>query len=103
MIIMIMNDMTKIFIYFHDQEPLVLDLYQETLDMVFQRNVKWDQYTEWTLPGVIVVSETDSDNLDYICKLHNLQPFYYFFHGWAALDWYRGYDRTFLIAPWTER
>jgi hypothetical protein len=28
---------------------------------------------------------------------------YYFFHGWAALDWYRGYDKTFLIRPWAER
>jgi hypothetical protein len=41
--------------------------------------------------------------MDYICKQRNLQPFYYFFHGWAALDWYRGYDRTFLITPWTQR
>ena len=43
------------------------------------------------------------NNVDYICKRFNLQPFYYFFHGWAALDWYRGYDRTFLIAPSAER
>jgi hypothetical protein len=33
----------------------------------------------------------------------NWKPFYYFFHGWAALDWYRGYDKTFLIQPWAER
>ena len=32
-----------------------------------------------------------------------MQPFYYFFHGWAALDWYRGYDRTFLIEPVRQR
>jgi hypothetical protein len=32
-----------------------------------------------------------------------LRPFYYFFHGWAALDWFRGYDRTFLITPPEQR
>ena len=101
-------DSEKNFIYFHDQEPLILDLHQATIDTVFQRNVKWDRYSEyptlpWTLPGSMIVSETESDNIDYICKQRNLQPFYYFFHGWAALDWYRGYDRTFLITPWTER
>jgi hypothetical protein len=35
--------------------------------------------------------------------MNQWKPLYYFFHGWAALDWYRGYDRTFLIQPWTER
>ena len=99
----ISNEGEKNFIYFHDQEPLILDLHQATLDAVFQRNLKWNHYKNWTLPGAIIVSETASDNIDYICKQRNLQPFYYFFHGWAALDWYRGYDRTFLITPWTER
>jgi hypothetical protein len=31
------------------------------------------------------------------------KPLYYFFHGWAALDWYRGYDKTFLITPLAQR
>jgi hypothetical protein len=97
------NDTDKNFIYFFDQEPIILDLHHETFDTVLIRNLRWDQYTDWTLPGVLVVSETASDNVDYICKQRNLQPFYYFFHGWAALDWYRGYDKTFLITPWTER
>ena len=51
----------------------------------------------------LVTSEINSDNVDYICKAYGLQPFYYFFHGWAALDWYRGYDRTFLILPPSQR
>jgi hypothetical protein len=96
------DDMEKSFIYFFDQEPLILDLHQATFDRVDQNNVAkfkpWNRKT-----GAIVVSETASDNIDYICKQRNLQPFYYFFHGWAALDWYRGYDRTFLITPWTNR
>jgi hypothetical protein len=38
-----------------------------------------------------------------LCAALNWKSLYYFFHGWAALDWYRGYDRTFLIQPWTQR
>ena len=94
------SDIEKSFIYFFDQEPLILDFHQATFDSVDSRNLISDKNRK---PGMIVVSETSSDNIDYICKQRNLQPFYYFFHGWAALDWYRGYDRTFLITPWTER
>jgi len=53
--------------------------------------------------GSIVTSERDSDAVDTICKKYHWKSYYYFFHGWAALDWYRGYDRTFLIKPWVER
>jgi hypothetical protein len=38
-----------------------------------------------------------------VCAKFNWKELYYFFHGWAALDWYRGYDRSFLITPWRER
>ena len=94
------DDIEKSFIYFFDQEPLILDFHQATFDSVDDRNRISDKNRK---SGIIIVSETASDNIDYICKQRNLQPFYYFFHGWAALDWYRGYDRTFLITPWTER
>jgi hypothetical protein len=98
------------FIYFFDQEPLIPDYHQATFDSLDEKNIKW-KVPNWPSTekvyrkknGVIVTSETASDNMDYICKQRNLRPFYYFFHGWAALDWYRGYDRTFLITPWRER
>ena len=92
----------KNFIYFFDQEPLIIDYHRATFDSIDQRNIiSLSKKTRKS--GIIVTSETNSDNIDYICKQRNLQPFYYFFHGWAALDWYRGYNRTFLITPWTER
>jgi hypothetical protein len=90
----------KSFIYFFDQEPLILDFHHTTFDSVDNRNFISNNVRK---PGIMVTSETHSDNIDYICKQRNLRPFYYFFHGWAALDWYRGYDRTFLITPWRER
>jgi hypothetical protein len=90
------------FIYFFDQEPMILDYHSSTFDAIDDCNMTFTR-PRIRKTGVIVVSETASDSIDYICKQRNLQPFYYFFHGWAALDWYRGYDRTFLITPWTER
>ena len=53
--------------------------------------------------GSIVTSEQNSDAVDFLCEKYNWRSYYYFFHGWAALDWYRGYDRTFLIQPPAER
>ena len=98
------------FIYFFDQEPLIPDYHQATFNSIDNRNIDWSM-VEWPdskniyreKPGILVTSETASNNIDYICKQRNLRPFYYFFHGWAALDWYRGYNRTFLIKPWQER
>ena len=90
------------FIYFFDQEPLILDYHSSTFDTLDKFNMTFTMPRE-RKQGIIVVSETASDNIDYICKQRNLQPFYYFFHGWAAMDWYRGYDRTFLITPWQKR
>jgi hypothetical protein len=53
--------------------------------------------------GVLLTSEHDSENVEYVCEQFKWKPAYYFFHGWAALDWYRGYDKTFLIQPIRER
>jgi hypothetical protein len=88
----------KNFIYFFDQEPVQPSIHLPTFfDLVMRtRLIPPDR-------RFLVTSETNSDNVDYICKVNNMQPFYYFFHGWAALDWFRGYDRTFLIEPPEKR
>ena len=53
--------------------------------------------------SAVVVSERDSDSVDTVASIYGWRPYYYFFHGWAALDWYRGYDKCFLIAPPEDR
>jgi hypothetical protein len=53
--------------------------------------------------GYLVTSERDSDSVDQVCAQYHWTPLYYFFHGWAALDWYRGYNQTFLISPPAQR
>jgi hypothetical protein len=50
----------------------------------------------------VVVSER-GEQVDRLTKKYGWTTHYYFYHGWAALDWYRGYDRTFLIARARDR
>jgi hypothetical protein len=83
-------------IFFFDQEPLQVSIHIPTFDRFIMRTIPAER-------RFLVSSETNSTNLDYICQRFKLQPFYYFFHGWAALDWYRGYDRSFLIPPLDQR
>ena len=85
-------------IFFFDQEPVQPSIHLPTFLSFNLRNARLSKKNKF-----LVTSETNSDNVDYICKAYGLQPFYYFFHGWAALDWYRGYDRTFLITPLEQR
>ena len=86
------------YIFFFDQEPIHLNIHTATFDEIIRRNddIRGAQ-------GAICTSELDSDNVDALCARYGWTPHYYFFHGWAALDWYRGYDKTFLIRPWHKR
>ena len=94
-----------------DQEPIHLNIHIPTFDTVIEKNKGLYQYIDscrrreksYKSIGSIITSERDSDTVDAVCKKYEWKHYYYFFHGWAALDWYRGYDRTFLIQPWQKR
>ena len=106
-----------------DQEPIHLNIHLSTFDEVIVKNQDLHTMCDgrnqrnqlaidagYSTPlktnyqiGSIITSERDSDTVDFVCNKYNWKNYYYFFHGWAALDWYRGYDRTFLIKPWQER
>jgi hypothetical protein len=95
------------YILFHDQEPIHLNVHMPSFDEVKNRS-KDITHIRPGHPrsgefGYLCTSERDSDNVDWVCKKYGWKPAYYFFHGWAALDWYRGYDKTFLIKPVEER
>jgi hypothetical protein len=96
------------YIFFFDQEPIHLSIHQPTFRKVFEDNGDITHTNGLSKPPTIVsgylcTSERDSENVQQICAKYNWKELYYFFHGWAALDWYRGYDRTFLITPPSER
>jgi hypothetical protein len=100
------------YIFFFDQEPIHLDIHAETFLRVRYYNVDITHNMNLQHPwrdgrireaGYLVTSEQNSENVKRICIMNQWKPLYYFFHGWAALDWYRGYNKTFLIQPWAER
>jgi len=52
--------------------------------------------------GHIVVSER-GEYVDRLTEQYGWQSHYYFYHGWACQDWFRGYDKTFLIPRARDR
>ena len=96
------------YIFFFDQEPIHLNLHMPTFEQVklFGSDIthkKGLNQPPTKKAGYLCTSESNSENVEQICKQYGWKPLYYFFHGWAALDWYRGYDKTYLITPWKDR
>jgi hypothetical protein len=80
---------------FWDQEPL----HTTTVDQTLPAFVK-----EFPLgQRHLITSERNSEFVEHACNTYGFVPHYYFFHGWAALDWFRGYNRSFLIPPPDQR
>lgn len=137
------------FVFFHDQEPIHLDLHQELFQEVTIRNydiflqrrqeellqlpdkehtIKFDTYRKLypndvrkffeqhphlLLPvlklnleqfqfGHVIVSEK-GEYVETLEQTYGWKPHYYFYHGWACQDWFRGYDRAFLIPRAADR
>lgn len=93
------------YIFFFDQEPIHLDIHLPTFAKLQECNfdITVDGPGSIKPAGFLVTSEKDSVMVDHVCSRFKWTPLYYFFHGWAALDWYRGYDKTFLITPAAHR
>jgi len=85
------------YVFMHDQEPVDIDLYHKLFDEVLYRNRDlWLLDHKPTPFGHVIVSER-GESVEHLCQRYEWTPHYYFYHGWACLDWFRGYDRTFLI------
>jgi len=65
-------------IFFIDQEPVLEKFLTDSLDF-------FDSYPEEKNVNLLVTSEFQS------AYGPDIIPLYYFFHGFAALDWYRGF------------
>lgn len=90
------------YIWLHDQEPVDLNIHSNLFGEVVRRNRDLN-HGQGPLAPILVSSERDSDFVRDTCDQFGWHPFYYFFHGWAALDWYRGYDRTWLMTEPQDR
>jgi hypothetical protein len=99
---------------FWDQEPFYPDIHTETINFFHQefihtiRPKKWREYegqltTTRTSNARFVTSEKNSKHVNEMCEQYGYKTSYYFFHGWAALDWFRGYNRAHLIPDYKDR
>ena len=89
------------YVFMHDQEPVHLDTFEPLFKDVKLRN--WDlEYHDPTICGHVVVSERGK-YVEQLCEQYGWISHYYFYHGWACLDWFRGYDRSYLIARARDR
>jgi hypothetical protein len=86
------------YVFFHDQEPVWMDLHQPLFDDVVCRNADISA----TPRGHVVVSER-GEAVDQLCAHYGWKSHYYFYHAWACQDWYRGYDKSFLIPRARDR
>lgn len=84
------------YILLHDQEPIHLDIHRPLFDAVVRRN-KDLRWPDPPLHRAIITSEWNSEFVDQVCSQYDWRHYYYFYHGWAAMDWYRGYHRTWLM------
>jgi len=82
-------------VIFWDQEPLYRNRFIPFIDQfcpIYKAN---------TIR--LVTSEYNSEDVVWASDTYGLEMDYYFFHGWAALDWYRGYNRTSIAQKFSER
>lgn len=91
------------YILFFDQEPIDKDRHALTFNQFTRKDsLKRGHITDEKKP-IIITSEKNSKAIEEICQTYGFQSRYYFFHGWAALDWYRGYNYSLDIIPPEER
>jgi hypothetical protein len=90
------------YIILHDQEPIHLDIHTSLFEDAERRNKDLNNGKGPSCKAIIT-SEYLSEDVEYLKEHYGYNHYYYFFHGWAALDWYRGYDKTFLLTPFDHR
>lgn len=75
--------------FFYDQEPIFRDIVEKCIETGFKK-----------IPGEgifdakiqILANSEFSQEKQFVCQTHNFNDWYYFYHGFAALDWYRDYQ-----------
>jgi hypothetical protein len=88
------------YIFFFDQEPVNRTRNRDLFAAVSNANAA---YIPEISKAALVTSEYNSNTVADICQFFNWKPYNYFYNGWAALDWFRGYNRSWLVDPPDQR
>ena len=87
----------------HRRGPLFIFFDQEPLNYSYNKNF-FDYIVANTLgPYVLVNTERDSTERDRICEEYGFVDINYFFHIFAAHDWYRGHEYMPGLVPPMDR
>ena len=101
------DDIEHNYILFHDQEPIHMDIHEPLFFEVQARNIDLttpvDPPPGYKSNQAVVTSEWNSEFVENLCETYHWQHYYYFYHGWASMDWYRGYHRTWLMPDPEDR
>ena len=76
-------------IFFYDQEPFIFDLADQYIK---------DYLSQPGLTPTLATSEYSSD-VNQCCMENDFHQLYYFFHGFASMDWYRSYHALNYSKP----
>lgn len=76
-------------ILFWDQEPVLENIIEPYIKLYTELTV-WEESSNTRKLNLIITSE-HSVFLNQLAEQEKLIKLYYFFHGFAALDWYRGH------------
>jgi len=83
-------------VFCYDQEPLLFE-YNKTIFDTFYQNKKIER------PVILLNTEKHSQDKNLILERYNFIDANYFFHIFAAADWYRGYQYDYNIKPIVDR
>lgn len=70
----------------YDQEPI----FKQTFEQIINEDIRYDVRGIATIPNVFANSEWSAVK-DNLIREYMMSDWYYFYHGFAALDWYRDY------------
>jgi hypothetical protein len=82
-----------------DQEPFFPSVHMDTIHWFIETFTKNNNKCD----VIFLTSEKDSIDVKQLCEKMGFRSSYYFFHAWASLDWYRGYDKSLLIPNYKDR
>lgn len=80
----------------YDQEPLLYDYNKDLFDKFFQNKLS-------NRPVILLNTEKQSQDKNLILQRYKFIDASYFFHIFAAADWYRGYQYHYNITPVKDR